>query len=335
LKGTLLRIGRVVLGVVLLVWVFRQVHWKELLDRLAHAKHEWIVAAFLVNSAGVLLGAWRWRMLLAAVGRVVSIPYLFGSYLVGLFFNNFLPSNVGGDLVRAAGARKKGGGSFTEHLTVVLVERMIGLLATLCLGGIAALSGHAAWLGPKATSGLIGALFVSAAGLFVALHEGTRGLVHRILPRIPGAFVRRTIEKMLTAFELFSRSPGALAGNFALSLGFQFLLIVHFWLIQFAFDRHEPFQTFLVVVPLVFTAMMLPVGINGLGVREWAFVALLTRAGFDAATALALSLASYGIAVIQGLLGGGVHFARELRGGAPAGRTSTRPVETKGPSPLN
>ena len=320
MKGTLLRIGRIVLGVVLLVWVFRQVHWKELLEQLAHARHEWIVAAFLVNSAGLLLGAWRWRLLLAAVGRRVPMPYLFGSYLVGLFFNNFLPSNVGGDVIRAAGARKKSGGSRTEHLTVVLVERMIGLLATLCLGGVAALAGHAAWLGTKATVGLIGALFVSAAGLFVALHEGTRGLVHRILPRLPGAFVRRTIDKMLTAFELFSRSPGALAGNFALSLGFQFLLIVHFWLIQFAFGQHEPFQTFLVVVPLVFTAMMLPVGINGLGVREWAFVALLTRAGFDAATALALSLASYGIAVLQGLLGGAVHLARELgERGSPAG----------------
>jgi hypothetical protein len=117
---------------------------------------------------------------------------------------------------------------------------------------------------------------------------------------------------MLAAFELFSRTPGALAANFALSVGFQLLLIVHFWLIQFAFGEAAPFRTFLVVVPLVFTAMMLPVGINGLGVREWAFVALLTRAGFDPASALALSLASYGIAVGQGLLGGVVHVAREL-----------------------
>jgi len=314
LKTTLLRIARVVLGVVLLAWVFRQVHWKELLERLATAKLEWIGAAFLVNSAGNLLGAWRWRLLLSSVGRAVPVPYLFGSYLVGLFFNNFLPSNVGGDVVRAAGARKRGGGSFTQHITVVLVERMIGLLATLCLGGAAALAGHAAWLGPRATWALIGALALSAAGLYLALDARVRGFVQRVLPRVPGAFVRRTLGKMLAAFELFARAPGALAGNFVLSLGFQVLLVVHFWLIQFAFGESAPLRTFLVVVPLVFTAMMLPVGINGLGVREWAFVALLTRAGFDAATALALSLASYGVAVAQGLLGGIVHVAREISG---------------------
>jgi uncharacterized membrane protein YbhN (UPF0104 family) len=312
LKGHVLRVARIVLGVVLLAWVLRRVHWEDLADKLAHAKHEWIVAAFLVSLAGNVLGAWRWRLLLASLGRRVSMTYLFGSYLVGLFFNNFLPSNVGGDVVRAAGSRKKGGGSFTEHLTVVLVERMIGLLATLCLGGIAAAAGHAKWIGPKATEGLIGALGLSALGLYLALSHAVRQLVLSFLPRVPGAFVRRTIGKMLAAFELFSRTPGALAANFALSVGFQLLLIVHFWLIQFAFGEAAPFRTFLVVVPLVFTAMMLPVGINGLGVREWAFVALLTRAGFDPASALALSLASYGIAVGQGLLGGVVHVAREL-----------------------
>lgn len=312
MKGHLLRVARVVLGVALLMWVLRRVHWADLTEKLAHAKLEWILAAFLVSLAGNLLGAWRWRLLLASLGRRVSTGYLLGSYLVGLFFNNFLPSNVGGDVVRAAASRKKGGGSFTEHLTVVLVERMIGLLATLCLGGVAAAAGHAAWIGSKATEGLVGALILSALGLYLALSHPVREFILRYLSRVPGAFLRRTIGKMLAAFELFSRTPGALAANFLLSLGFQLLLIVHFWLIQFAFGEAAPFRTFLVVVPLVFTAMMLPVGLNGLGVREWAFVALLTRAGFDPASALALSLASYGVAVAQGLVGGVVYVVREI-----------------------
>ena len=327
MKGHVLRVARIVLGVVLLAWVLRRVHWAELSDKLAHAKHEWIVAAFAVSLAGNLLGAWRWRLLLSSLGRLVSMPYLFGSYLVGLFFNNFLPSNVGGDVVRAAASRKKSGGSFTEHITVVLVERMIGLLATLCLGGIAAAAGHARWIGSKATEGLIAALVLSALGLYLALSHPVREFILRFLPRVPGAFVRRTVGKMLAAFELFSRTPGALAANFALSLGFQLLLIVHFWLIQFAFGEAAPFRTFLVVVPLVFTAMMLPVGINGLGVREWAFVALLTRAGFNPASALALSLASYGIAVLQGLLGGAVYVTREIGERGSASAVTSKPVQ--------
>jgi hypothetical protein len=310
-------------SVALLLWVLRQVRWDELLSRLSRAKHEWILAAFLVNSVANVLGAWRWRILLKAVGRTVPLPYLFGSYMVGLFFNNFLPSNVGGDVVRAAGAKRKGGGSYTEHLTVVLVERMIGLLATLFLGGFAAILGHAAWLGRKASLAMGAAFAVSAIGLFLALDARVRHAVQGLLPRVPGAFVRRTAGKMLSAFELFSRSPGALAANFALSVCFQLLLVVHFWLIQFAFGEGEPFLTFLVTVPLVFTAMMVPLGINGLGVREWAFMQLLGRAGFAPASALALSLASYGVAVGQGLLGGAVHVAREIGERGAAAREGT------------
>lgn len=321
MKGHLLRALRIVVSIVLLVWVLRHVRWTELSQKLATAKLEWIVAAFAVNSVANVLGAWRWRLLLGSVGRRAPLGYLFGSYLVGLFFNNFLPSNVGGDVVRAASARKKAGGSYTENLTVVLVERMIGLLATLFLGGLAALLGHAAWLGDKAAWALAGGFALSALGLFLALDAKVRHAVTRFLPRVPGAFVRRTIGKMLDAFELFSRAPAALAGNFVLSLGFQVLLVVHFWLIQFAFGESAPFLTFLVAVPLVFTAMMLPVGINGLGVREWAFVALLTRAGFDPASALALSLASYGIAVAQGLWGGVVHLTREISERAAASQS--------------
>jgi uncharacterized membrane protein YbhN (UPF0104 family) len=308
----LIRVLRILVSIVLLVWVLRHVRWAELSQKLATARLEWIVAAFAVNTVANILGAWRWRMLLRSVGRSAPLSYLFGSYLVGLFFNNFLPSNVGGDVVRAASVRKKTGGSYTENLTVVLVERMIGLLATLFLGGLAAILGHAAWLGERPAWGLAFGFAASALGLFLALDAKVRHAVAGFLPRVPGAIIRRTVGKMLDAFELFSRAPAALAGNFLLSLGFQFLLVVHFWLIQFAFGESAPFVTFLVAVPLVFTAMLLPVGINGLGVREWAFVALLTRAGFDPATALALSLVSYGVAVAQGLWGGIVHVVREI-----------------------
>jgi hypothetical protein len=200
---------------------------------------------------------------------------------------------------------------------VVLVERLIGLLATLTLGGIAALTGEANRIDPRITWALAAALVLSAGGLYLALHAGFRRLVLNLAERIPVAFVRRTVGKMVAAFELFSRARGALLGNFVLSLGFQFLLIVHFYLIQFAFGGTVPFVSFLVVVPLVFCVMMLPIAINGLGVRESAFVWFLSRAGMDPATALALSLASYVIAVGQGVLGGGVYLYRQFRDPTP------------------
>ncbi len=278
----------------------------------------WILAAFLVNTAGNLFGAWRWQLLLRSQGREIGIPRLFGSYFVGLFFNNFLPSTIGGDIVRATDARKQGGGSLTENLTVILVERLIGLLATLAIGGIAALTGVAHDIDPRLTWAFVAALAAATGGLELALHAGFRRRAASLIARLPIQFVRSTLGKMLEAFEQFSQARPALIGCFLLSILFQVLLIVHYWMIQFALGENLSFLTYCVVVPVVFCAIILPIGINGLGVRESMFVGLLSLAGMERESALALSLISYAIAVGQGVLGLGVYLIRQLRD--PAGR---------------
>jgi uncharacterized protein (TIRG00374 family) len=321
LNKILSRAIRIVVSVALLVWVLRGVDLATLKQKLASAHLGWLFAAFLVNTIANVFGAWRWQLLLRSQGRNIGLPRLFGTYFVGLFFNNFLPSTIGGDIVRATDARKQGGGTLTENITVIFVERLIGLLATLALGGLAALTGVASRIDPRISWALGGALVISLLGLELALHPRFRRRALSWNEKIPIAFVRRTIEKMLGAFELFSQSRPALVANFILSLAFQFLLIVHYWLIQFAFGEHLSLSTFIVVVPLVFCVIILPIGINGLGVRESVFVTLLSRAGMDPASALALSLASYVIAVGQGIMGFGVHLWRQVRD--PSSSTST------------
>jgi uncharacterized protein (TIRG00374 family) len=328
-KKNVVRVVRVIVSVGLLAWVLRAADLGNLVHQISNARVEWLLAAFAVNSVGNLFGAWRWQLLLRSQGRHVPVFHLFGSYLVGLFFNNFLPSTIGGDVVRAASAKKKGGGTLTENLTVVLVERMIGLFATLTLGGLAALTGVAGKLDPRVPWLLGGALFVSMAGIYLAISRRVRARLLPLVERIPVAFVRDTVAKMIAAFDMFSRARPTLVANYALSLTFQLLLIVHFWLLQFAFGEHVPFVTFIVVVPLVFCVMILPIGINGLGVRETAFVWFMTRAGMQPAPALAISLASYAVAVAQGVLGGAVHLTREVGrkdGGRPDADTEPEPA---------
>ncbi|MGH2570356.1 MAG: lysylphosphatidylglycerol synthase transmembrane domain-containing protein [bacterium] len=313
MRTLLLRILRIVVSGVLLFWVLEQAHLREIGAVLAGANFWWIVAAFLVNSAGNGLGAWRWQLLLRSQGRRIPILQLTGSYFVGLFFNMFLPSTIGGDVARATSAKRRGGGTLTENLTVVLVERLIGLQATLALGGIAAVTGVAGRIDPRLPFLLLGLLLLALAGLLLALNAAVRRLILRLAAGFPIEFVRNTVGKMLAAFELFSRARGTLLANFALSLAFQFLLIVHFWLVQFAFRQAVPFSAYVAIVPVVFCVMMLPISINGLGVRESAFVWFLTRAGMDPASAAALSLSSFAIALAQGVFGSLVHLGRESR----------------------
>ncbi|NNE44176.1 MAG: flippase-like domain-containing protein, partial [Gemmatimonadetes bacterium] len=164
MKQHVTRALRIIVSVGLLVWVLNRADLASLMERISSAKLEWLLAAFLVNSLGNLFGAFRWHLLLRSQKRIVGVFYLFGSYLVGLFFNNFLPSTIGGDVIRAMSAKKKGGGTMTEGLTVVLVERMIGLFATLTLGGLAALTGRAGELDPRIPWVLGSALIASMGG---------------------------------------------------------------------------------------------------------------------------------------------------------------------------
>jgi uncharacterized protein (TIRG00374 family) len=325
LKTHLLRVLRILVSGALLVWVLKQADLQEIASTIAGANFLWIVAAFGVNSAGNLLGAWRWQLLLRSQNRRLPLLNLLGSYLVGLFFNMFLPSTIGGDVVRATSAKKTGGGTLTENLTVVLVERLIGLLATLSLGGLAAISGIAGRIDPRLPWVLAGLLAMALAGLLLALNARVRHLILQLVARVPIAFVRLTVGKMLAAFELFSRARGTLLANYVLSLGFQLLLIVHFWLVQFAFGQTIPFPTYVAIVPLVFCVMLLPISINGLGVRESAFVWFLTRAGMDPASAVALSLSSFAIALVQGIIGSIVHLTRETQTGEPEPEPVTNP----------
>ena len=96
---------RMVVSALLLVWV-----WPEEPLALGRALREaspgWLAAAFALHGAGVWLSAVRWRMLLEATGTRIGVGRLAGSYLIGFFFNTWLPSGFGGDVVRAWDTRQ-------------------------------------------------------------------------------------------------------------------------------------------------------------------------------------------------------------------------------------
>ena len=96
----------------------------------------WLAAALGLYLLMVLASAWRWGLLLDAQGVPVPARTLTGSFLVATFFNNFLPSNIGGDVIRIADTARPAG-SKTLAATVVLVDRGIGLLGLVLLAAVA------------------------------------------------------------------------------------------------------------------------------------------------------------------------------------------------------
>ena len=135
---------------VALLWLlFSRVDLARLWSVARKASALWLVAALALYLAMVLISAWRWGLLLKAQGLDFSFGRLMSSFLVATFFNNFLPSNIGGDVIRIADTAPAAG-SKTLATTVVLIDRGIGLLGLVLMAAIGATAGGGSKAHPRA-----------------------------------------------------------------------------------------------------------------------------------------------------------------------------------------
>src|SRR6187401_754080 len=126
-QNALLWVVKIVVSAGLLYVLLSRVDLARLWKTARTASIPWLLAALGLYFAMVFVSAWRWGLLLRAQRIVVRLASLLRSYLVATFFNNFLPSNIGGDVVRVRDTAQAAG-SKTRAATVVLVDRGIGLL---------------------------------------------------------------------------------------------------------------------------------------------------------------------------------------------------------------
>src|SRR5256885_10719042 len=125
---------------VLLVLLFSRIDVGRLWATARLASVPWLLIALAVYAVGIVAAVWRWELLLKAQYVVMPPRRLMGSFLVAAFFNNFLPSNIGGDVIRIRDTARPAG-SKTLATTVVLVDRGLGLMALVLVAAVGASAG--------------------------------------------------------------------------------------------------------------------------------------------------------------------------------------------------
>ncbi len=311
---------RVAVTLALLGWLLARTDLASIGSSFAGARPAWLLAAMALQGAGVALSAVRWRMLLRAKGAELSLAFLTRSLLVGSFFNNFLPSTIGGDVYRARDTARHAG-SLTEAATVVLIERTSGVLALAVFALAAPLFGLGTAAGAQPAV-LWGAVALLAAGLAAtawALRPGPLGAVRRVLERVDraverggGRLVARALgraERALATLELFASDPAMLRRVFLLGVLLQAAVIVHFWCVARALALPVSLGAFFLIAPAALVILLLPVSVNGIGAREAVFALLLARHGVTIAESLAFSWAAYALLLALGVVGGIVHLS--------------------------
>lgn len=307
--------GKLAVSIVLLVLLFRQIDVERLWASARQASVPWLFAALIVYLLNVVASTWRWRLLLGAQDIEVRDRTLFGSYLVALFFNNFLPSNIGGDVIRIRDTAKPAG-SKTLATTVVLVDRGLGLMGLVLVAAFSAtvVAGARRASMPIWPSWLwAGFLLGAAASAPAVLAPEGFGRLLRPLTVFHPEWVGERIQKLTAVLSRFRDRPVALAGCFGGAIVVQACIVLYFFIVTYALHMHVTFWDLAVIVPLSFVVQMLPVSVNGFGVREATFAAYFKGIGQPIESAVLMSLVAATLIMLFSLSGAAIWFARGHR----------------------
>ena len=303
-------LARLVVSAALLYFVLSSIDLTALWQRVKGISPGWILLALTSYVFIQVVTVWRWHRLLRAQHVDVATGTLRESVWVSLFFNNFLPSNIGGDFVRIADTAAAAG-SKTLATTVVLVDRVLGLTAMVLVASFGAFAASvmgihvpgARWLWIGSAVGVLLAIPV------IAIPKLTADML-RPLRLLKRPWVDERVRRLEDAINRFRETPSAVVGAFAGALVVQITIVAFYLLTAQGLAVPIPLLLGAVLIPVSLAVQMAPLSINGFGVREAVFAFFFRRFGLPIDAAVALSLVSTGLVMGLSLVGGFMFLRR-------------------------
>jgi len=289
LNSALKLIIKIVISAGLLTWTISKIQLDSLGAAVIQSHLPSLLVSLLMVNMCMLVSALKWRPLLTV--HKVQIPFarLLSFYYTGLFANNFLPSSIGGDAMRVYDVARSSGKP-KEAAASVIAERLLASLA-LALTAAVALALISGTGGGSMISWLVGGILafcLAATAILLCCNFREDGKVGRWLCRLGN----------------YKEHPGILLKVLMLSLLFQFVLVLANIFIFQAIGVNIPLLKHFLFIPVIMAVSMLPLSINGLGIREGMYVVLYGYAGIEPATALACALLFFTLVTVTSLAGG-------------------------------
>lgn len=283
----------------------------DIIREVKKASWIWLVLSFSLHVFGILISAYRWQILTRAQGEKIPLWYLAKSYLVAGFFNNFLPTRFGGDVVRIwDGSRYSK--SLIRSSAVVLVERLTGVIVLLSFAFIASLLRLDL---AQAIPAIWAALIIGFCGLcLVGLFFTTAGKkLIQIIPSKPYLeYLKRKLLDFREALLQYKQHKRIFLQALFWALLLQVNVILHYYLAGKAFSLAIPLLDYFIFVPIILLILTAPVTIGGLGLRELLYIKVFEFYAIEQAAALSFTLiADFTFALLLGLLGAVIYVRRK------------------------
>ena len=305
-----LAVAKVGVSLALLAYLLSTTDLAALTRRVRSGDPLLLAGALVLYTLTLALATWRWRLLLRAQGYEAPMGHLSASYLVATFFNNFLPSNVGGDVIRVRDSSRLTG-STTASLAVVAIDRILGLCALYLLAVLAYTFGGETvrgLAGALPALVLLGVVFTLIAYVYFTPGITRRAMAFSHLDAFP--WIRRRFAVAQDAVHVYRERMAVVWAAFAASVALQALVVCYYYEVAQSLRIPLPLSACFLVVPLCTLVQTVPVSFNGWGIRESVFILYFRQLGLSRDSALAFSLVGAGLIVLASLSGAVVWTSR-------------------------
>jgi uncharacterized membrane protein YbhN (UPF0104 family) len=300
MRRILLSTTKILISAALLYFALRKVNLADLVSRINVASLGWIGMAIAVTFLQIFVGVLRWRVIGAECGAPLATRQAMRFNLIGTFFNQTLPSSIGGDAVRLW-LVARGGAGWRAATYSIFVDRAIGLIA-LAIVIVASLP----W-----SYNLISDPHGRSALLFVDFAALAGGVGFLVLGRLPWPWLKRWWGthhlhacSVIANRVIFSRKHGPAIA--VLSVLVHVLAVVIAWCVVQSIAAPVVFSQIFQLVPPVMLITMLPISIAGWGVREatmglaFGYAGLMTNEGVN--VSLLFGVVSFVVGAFGGLV---------------------------------
>lgn len=300
-------ICRVFVSVALLYFVVRRVNLEELKSTLQALRWWPIIASTAILCLRQPILGYRWKAVLSSMQIDVTVRWGTYWHMVGAFFSMFLPTSIGGDVIRVYQLRRRTRRT-ADSLASVFVERFLGfsiMFGTVVFGIFARVLKTSMPNLRFAMYALLGLYVGVCALLFSPVGERVIvGLFEKL--RLPKS--GEMVGSFFSSLRRLFRNRIIFLTALLLSAVVQYAMVLCVYLNGLSMTLDISFVHYLVAVPIVWLATMLPVSINGVGVREGAFVALFATGTTGRPEALALSFIFFAQTILIAAVGGVLHI---------------------------
>lgn len=317
LKKVLSILIRISISAVLLFYLFRQVDLKSLLTLIGNSNKPLLFLAFCIFSLAYVLCLFRWEMLLKAVKVTLPLKRVIISFGGGIFFNLFLPSTIGGDLMRSidlsAHTQKP-----KEVIATVFLDRLSGYTGLVILASSSLFLGYNLIRDKSVILSIVAIAGILIAILLALFNKTLYSIINRFFQNPKAGKIRELLKDLHQEIHYFKGHKKVIICNLILSVLIQATGPLTFFVISLSMGLKIKLIYFFIFLPIVGAITLLPISIGGLGLREATVTLFFAKVGVDSHAAMAMALLNSFFIFVWGALGGliyvfTVHHRRSQR----------------------